>query len=142
MVVVVVAGGAVVAVTTVVSVVAGASVVEVTVVVGAAVVVGATVVVVPSRTERGGTVVGETVVAVVDGSPIATGVSTTRSRIPATAAEAIATESAVAPTHATPILQYLLIHPSMHHPNFAWVKPRLTDNQATITGSASGHIPV
>ncbi len=34
------------------------------------------------------------------GAPRATGASTTRSRIPATAADAISTESAVAPSHA------------------------------------------
>ena len=75
---------------------------------------------------------GAIVVVVVVGSPIATGVSTTRSRMPATAVDAINTESAVAPNHARPIRQYLLIHPSMHHPTSAWVKRRLNDDQTTV----------
>jgi hypothetical protein len=74
---------------------------------------------------------GATVEVVVVGRPIATGVSTTRSRIPATAADAINTETAVAPSHARPTPKYLLIHPSMHHATTAWVKWRLNDDETT-----------
>jgi len=70
-------------------------------------------------------------VVVVVGGPIAAGVSTTRSRMPATAAEAITTESAVAPSHAAPMLKYRFIHPSMPYSIVDWVKARLTDDETT-----------
>lgn len=113
-VVVVVAGGAVVVVTvestTVVDVTDAAVVVVVEEVVLAA--GAAKVVVGPAGLEVDVTEPGATVEVVLVGRPIATGVSTTRSRIPATAAEAINTESAVAPSHARPMRKYLLIHPA------------------------------
>jgi hypothetical protein len=49
------------------------------------------------------------VVVVEVGGPMATGVSTTRSRMPATAADAINTESTVAPSQAAPMPKYRLI---------------------------------
>ena len=133
-VVVVVAGGAVVVVVGVDAatvVVTGGAAVEVVVDV-AGVVVG-----------PGGVVVelvdaGAAVDVVVEGRPMATGVSTTRSRIPATAADAINKESAVAPSHARPMPKYLLIHPSIHHPATSWVKRRLNDDETTVIHCTSG----
>lgn len=118
-VVVVVAGGWVVDVSTGPAVVIGAcAVLVVGSIVGVAVVCSAGRVVV--------------VVVVVVGKPMATGVSTTRSRIPATAAEAIRTDRAVAPSHAAPIRKYLLIPPSMHHLGSAWVKARLSNDESRV----------
>lgn len=37
----------------------------------------------------------------------------------------------VAPSHAAPSPKYLFILPSMHHPAFAWVNPRLNQDEAT-----------
>ena len=134
MVVVAVSGGAVVVVTlestTVVDVTGS---VVVVVVEAVALVAGAAKVVVgPAGLEVDVTEPGAAAEVVVVGRPIATGVSTTRSRIPATAADAINTESAVAASHARPMPKYLLIHPSMHHPTTAWVKRRLNDDETTV----------
>jgi hypothetical protein len=53
-------------------------------------------------------------VVVVVGAPIASGVSTTRARIPATAVDAISTDKTVAPSHATPKPTIRFIRTSMH----------------------------
>lgn len=134
MVVVVAAGAAVVVVVVgagaVVSVTGGGSVVVVSI--GAAVVLGTvTAVVVVVVAAGAADVSGGTVAAAVVGSPIATGVSTTRSRMPATAVDAITIESTVAPSHAAPMPKYLLIQPSMHQGGPPCVKPRLKHNERT-----------
>lgn len=122
-VVVVVAGGAVVEV--------GAS--EVSVVDGTLVSTGSAVVGTAASVVDVAAVeaVGTVVVVVVVGGPIATGVSTTLSRIPATAVDAMNTETTVAPIHAAPIPIIRLIRPSMPHPAAAWVKPGLSVAQLT-----------
>ena len=110
---VVFSGGSVVDESRTVDVVTGASVVDVVVVeedVAAGAVVGVSVEETPPA-----------LVVDVVGAPAATGVSTTRSRIPATAADAMRTDSAVAASHATPIPTYFLISSSMHRTNTPWV---------------------
>jgi hypothetical protein len=52
--------------------------------------------------------------------------------MPATAADAIKTESTVAPSQAAPIPKYLLIFSSMTDQLTSWVKGRLSDDQATV----------
>lgn len=135
-VVVVVGGGAVVVVDVVF---AGAAVVLVDVVSGNVVVVVDVVDIDPTAVEvvDGGNEVSAAVSGRVDvvvdvGSPIATGASTTRSRMPATAADAINTESTVAPSQAAPIPQYLLICSSMTDNPGRWVKTRLSHDQRNL----------
>jgi hypothetical protein len=131
-VVVVVAGGAVVVVSAdativvVVVVAGGGSVTEV----GAAVLGGGDVVVRSEAVDV--TSIASGAVVEVVGAPIATGVATTRSRMPATAADAITTDNTVAASHAAPIAKYLLINPSMHHPMASWVKRRLNHAETTV----------
>ena len=84
-----------------------------------------------SKTELVVVPAGASVVDVV-GGPMATGVSTTRSRIPATAAEAMITESAVATSHAAPKPMYLFIRTSMQHPAATWVNRRLNHDQGMV----------
>ena len=134
-VVVVVAGGdpvvVVTALSTLVVVVAGGSVTD-----GASLVDGA--VGASSGTVLVVVVAGADVVVV--GGPMATGVSTTRSRMPATAAEAMNTDSAVATNHAAPKPMYFLIVASMHQPQTCWVNRRLNHDQRTVRAlpSATG----
>ena len=77
-------------------------------------------------------VCGVAMVVVEVGRPMATGVSTTRSRIPATAADAINTEIAVAPSQAAPTPTYLLIFFSMMDVTTGWVKTPLSHRQAIL----------
>lgn len=73
---------------------------------------------------------GPNVVDVV-GAPIAAGVSTTLSRIPATAVDAIITDTAVATSHATPKPSFRLIRSSMQQTQRSWVNPRLNQHETT-----------
>lgn len=111
----------------------------VTVTSGGSVVVVAAVVDVDVVAARvGAEVVSGATVVVVVGAPSATGVSTTRSRIPATAVDAMNTDNAVAASHAKPIPRYLLIHSSMQHLGPAWVNARLNHDETAAIALLPG----